>query len=198
MSTMTRTGSLVMAAAALTLAGCSSSSAITEPTQGPSAEASASTPAPKAMAAIQLRSMTLASEGACSETALQAAAAGRACSIDAETTYQLGPRLADLVVTKAQVTVEEPGDISTGMPIVRVQLDKSSTLRLSTLTKEYVGKPMAFLIGGRVVQTTIISAQITDGDIAVLPGGSASDTPPPSAASYNSLLSQVASALGAQ
>jgi hypothetical protein len=196
-SPMTRGASLVFAASVLGLTGCGSSSTTTEQSAAPTAGVSTPTPTPKA-AAIQLRSVLSSTEGACREALLRTAPAGRACSMDAKTSYRLGPKIADLVVSKAQVTLEAPGGVSTGMPIVRVQLDKSSTLLLSTLTKEYVGMPLAFLIGGQVVQAPLISAQISNGDIAVLPESPASDAQPPSAASYNSLLSQVATSLGAK
>ena len=188
----------VIALSALAIAGCSSSSTVSEPTSPPTTAVSRSTSAPKAAAVIQLRSVTSSSEAACQDAPLLSVGAGPACSIDGKTTYQLGPSVADLTLRKAEVADEDSGGVSTGMPIVRVQLDNKSTLQLSTVSKELIGKTVAFLIGGRVVRAPIISAQIKDGDIAVLPASPAAGAEPPSPTAYKRLLDQIATDLGAE
>jgi preprotein translocase subunit SecD len=155
-------------------------------------------PAAKPATVIQLRSVTSSIDGACREAPLLSAGAGPACSWDAKTGYQLGAKVADLTVMKAVIADEDAGGVSTGMPIVRVHLDETSTLQLSTVSKDLVGKTVAFLIGGRVVEAPIISAQIKNGDIAILPASPAADAQAPSPTEYTRLLHQVATALGAK
>jgi hypothetical protein len=198
MSQRTPAAALVLAASALALSGCGSSSSTPEETAAPTSGVRTTVPASKAAPVIQLRSVTASIDGACHNAPLLTTGAGPACSWDAKTSYQLGPKLADLTVTKAIVADEDAGGVSTGKPIVRVHLDETSTVQLSSVSKDLVGKTVAFLIGGRVVEAPIISAQIKNGDVAILPASPVADAQEPSPAEYTSLLHQVATALGAK
>lgn len=83
------------------------------------------------------------------------------------TSYALGPSLGD--VTVAHATVGNPiGDVVTGNLIAVVQLDEAGTATFARVTKAVIGKELATLLRGRVVNAPMITDSVRDGQFALV------------------------------
>jgi preprotein translocase subunit SecD len=81
-------------------------------------------------------------------------------------TYRLGPVLADLGVDHAAVATQL-GEVSTGQPIVVVQLDKPGTASFARVTRAAIGRQVAIVYQGRVVNAPIIASTVSNGQLGL-------------------------------
>jgi preprotein translocase subunit SecD len=141
------------------LAGCSSAKKL--PQASP-------TPTHKPTPPLEVRHVTGEKATPCSEPPLTAKGAGAACDLVGAIRYELGPLAGRLTIKLATEGTEFDG-VNTGQHLVIVQLDKAGTATFATLSSQSVGKPLAFLVNGRVVMAPVIGSPIKDGRIALAP-----------------------------
>lgn len=117
---------------------------------------------------LEVRHVTGEKATPCSAAPLTAQAPGTACDLTGAIRYELGAQAARLTVKLAVDGIEFKG-VSSGQHLVIVTLDKPSTATFAALSGKSVGKPLAFLVNGRVVMAPVIGSAITDGRIALAP-----------------------------
>jgi preprotein translocase subunit SecD len=110
---------------------------------------------------MQLRQVTGMTDVICSLAPLTGTGAGAACGPGEKIRYELGSPV-DVTVAHAAVATEFDG-VSTGQPMVVVQLDKPGTATFAAVTGKSVGRPLAILLHGRILNAPIIRKPIADG-----------------------------------
>ncbi len=91
-----------------------------------------------------------------------------ACGLDGTTRYEVGPSLANLPIAHASIGTELHG-VSTGEPIVIVQLDAAGAKTFAAVSRSALGKRIAFLVGDEVVMAPVVAGVITDGVVGLTP-----------------------------
>lgn len=153
---MKTTRALWVAAAALCASACGGQSGPGSPAQD----------AHTSLGTLQIRTVSSTTPGQCSAPPLTGAAAGRTCSLDSKTTYDLGPSLGELTVTGAQLAVDPPTD---GQVVV-VDVDRPSAKMLKDVTTRSVGESLAVLLGGRVATAATVQGPIGSGRLQLASG----------------------------
>jgi hypothetical protein len=78
------------------------------------------------------------------------------------TTFDLGARLAQLTVTRAEIVRNPSGGRS-----IQLRLDEASTTQFAAVTRKLVQHQVAALIEGKVVTAPTVESEISDGDIQI-------------------------------
>lgn len=82
------------------------------------------------------------------------------------------PKTADL--TGADIAQVKSGKDSSGNPVIEITFTKAGAAKMTALSKDHVQKPMAIVIGGKVISAPTIRDPITS-DQAVIQGPSAAE-----------------------
>ncbi|HET7661645.1 MAG TPA: hypothetical protein VFK66_14740 [Oryzihumus sp.] len=106
---------------------------------------------------LELRLLTSAAAGPCSRPPLTSAGPGRACAMSGSGTYDLGPALAAVAPTRAEIHDDPVG------PVLVVWLDGSGRQRLADVTRQAVGRRLAVLVQGRVLVAPEVQRPVTEG-----------------------------------
>lgn len=103
--------------------------------------------------------MTSSTEGACDAPALATDGPGTACSEVGTTTYQVGASLGTITPT----SVTHP-DARGGLE-VDLAFDQTGSAKLGEVTGKAIGKQLAVLINGRVLNAPHVADAITGGTV---------------------------------
>ncbi|HUX71571.1 MAG TPA: hypothetical protein VMV41_13730 [Cellulomonadaceae bacterium] len=136
----------VVLAAASVLAGCSSA--------GGTGGAGGS-PAP-----LQFRLVTSSTDGPCSAPPLTSNDPGSACGESGTTTYQVGASLGEITPTAATY----PGGQAVRQTI-SLTFDQAGSAKLGEITGSAIGKQLAVLVAGRVLNAPHVEEAITSGSV---------------------------------
>lgn len=109
----------------------------------------------RALAPLELRSVTSSTDGPCTAPPPVTAAAGAACDFTGGTTYQLGAPLGTATPTSVETT-DRPDS-----SLITVTFDEPGRATIASVTSDAIGTQLAFLVHGRVITASRVMEPIT-------------------------------------